>query len=228
VVSLCLLYSYASDECSPMDCRRNLNFAWSDSLGCSISFYLHRANLSYILLNFPFFRGVSLNRYLAVLALLVLGCLVFPCQGQVYKVVICGAYHVKDDMVVVTPLYATDVIDDTVEGTLSFKVLEHPTDYTQVIAASTNLSDVDKPLESLPIFMVLEPDDIVEINYKDCEYSEKVVQKEPLTQNYWIVYIGEANSVKVNMTEIPEFPGWLLATFIEMLLFIVFLRFLKR
>ena len=149
-----------------------------------------------------------------------------PCQGQTYEVVICGAYHVEDDTVVVTPLYATDVVDDSVEGTLSFRVLEHPAGYTQVIAASTNVSDVDKPLDALPIFMVLEPDDVAEINYKDCEYSEKVVQKEPLGQNYWIVYTGQANFATVNAVEIPEFPSWLLLlpTFLVVSLFIVFLR----
>lgn len=149
-----------------------------------------------------------------------------PCQGQTYEIVICGAYHVEDDTVVVTPLYATDVVDDSVEGTLSFKVLEHPTGYTQVIAASTNISDVDRPLDALPIFIVLEQDDVVEINYKDCEYSEKVVQKEPLTQNYWIVYTGQTNSVTINAVEIPEFPSWLLflPTFLVVSLFMVLLR----
>jgi len=152
-------------------------------------------------------KGCVGKTCLFALTLLVLGCSVLPCQGQTYEVVICGAYHVEDDTIVVTPIYATDVVDNSVEGTLSFRVLEHPVGYDQVIGASTNISDVGKPVDMLPIFKFLEPDDIVVINYKDCEYSEKVVQKEPLTQNYWVLYTGQANSVTINTTEIPEFSG---------------------
>ena len=143
---------------------------------------------------------------------LLLGLSVPSAFAEIYEIVAVGAVHVEDDTVVVTPVYGTDVLLDDVNGILRFKVLEHPLGYEQLLGAGKNTTDVTKPIDALPILETLSEGDIVELNFKDCEYSEKMVQPIPLTDNYLIAYVGQANSVTINAVEIPEFTGFLLLT----------------
>ena len=130
-------------------------------------------------------------------------------HAKTYEVISVGAIH--EEIVslgvynlVVTPIYATDVLEDTANGTLRFKVL--PNIYPQVLGASTNISDAPKPINALPILKFLQENDTVEINFKDCQYSQNSVERIPSTENYEIRYAGQANSVIINAITIPEFP----------------------
>ncbi|MEM3641668.1 MAG: LamG domain-containing protein, partial [Candidatus Bathyarchaeia archaeon] len=125
--------------------------------------------------------------------------------SKTYKILYISAIHIEDDAIYVTPVYVTDVFHDTINCILRFRVLEHPLGHQQLLSASTNTSDALKPINELPILKILNVSDIVEINYKNCNYTQLSVEQEPLTNNYWITYAGQANSVTINSTEIPEF-----------------------
>lgn len=75
------------------------------------------------------------------------------------------------------------------------------------LGASRNASDASTVINELPAITLLREGDMVQIDFKDCEYSQKTVTQDPLTRNYLIIYAGQANSVTVNAIEvIPEFP----------------------
>lgn len=131
--------------------------------------------------------------------------------AQTYEILSIGAVHVEDDTVYVTPVYGTDVLEDTVNGILRFKVVEHPLGYQQLLeqllGASTNISDISKPIQQLPILKTLNVGDIVEIDYKDRNYTQKSIEQIPLTDNYLILYAGQANACQINGNTIPEFTS---------------------
>ncbi len=124
--------------------------------------------------------------------------------AQTYAIVAVGAIHYEDDTLYVTPVYGRDVLNDSVNGILRFTVLNHPLGWQQLLGAGKNVSDVSKPINALPILKILNESEIVEINYKNCEYTNFTITQDPF-QNYWIAYIGQANSATLNTVEISEF-----------------------
>ena len=71
----------------------------------------------------------------------------------------------------VKPLYGTDVLDDTEKGILRFMVLPHPMNYLSLLAASTNISDVSKQINGLPILSLLQEGDIVDGKFDTEKYT---------------------------------------------------------
>jgi hypothetical protein len=149
--------------------------------------------------------------------------------AQTYEILSIGAVHVEDDTVYVTPVYGTDVLEDTVNGILRFKVVEHPLGYQQLLGASTNISDISKPIQQLPILKTLNAGDIVEIDYKDCNYTQKSIEQIPLTDNYLILYAGQANACQINGNTIPELTSNItVATLLLVSLCLIIWKKLKR
>jgi hypothetical protein len=143
--------------------------------------------------------------------------------AQTYAIVAVGAIHYADDTLYVTPVYGKDVLNDSLNGILRFTVLNHPLGWQQYLGASKNVSDVSKPINALPILKTLNEGEIIEINYKDCEYTNFTITQDPL-QNYWIAYIGQANSATINTVEIPEFSSIIATTtFFAVTIAIVFI-----
>lgn len=111
--------------------------------------------------------------------------------------------------------YGTDLVDDTVNGILSFNVTSNGNG-TSIIVQIWD-GGFQQYLE------ILETGDIVLIDYKDCNVTYKSIQ-EVSPDEYLIGFTGEANSVTINATEIPEFfslvvlPVFILATLLVAIL----------
>jgi len=128
-------------------------------------------------------------------------------SAKTYEVVSIGAIHQDEHyQILVTPLYGTDVVNDTANGILKFTVTMNLDGYTQVLGASNSTSDISKTPNNMPVFEMLQVGDIIQIDFKNCQYSQLSIQKIPSTNNYMILYSGQANSVQINSTAIPEFP----------------------
>ena len=133
------------------------------------------------------------NLVLSSLAILVLMpfALTFV-SAKTYEVVSIGAIHEAayspgNYYMAVTPLCGTDVVNDTAKGILKFRVLPNPDTYAQALGASTYISDVSRPINNLPIFELLEDGDLVEIDFKNCQYSQISIERILSTNNYMII-----------------------------------------
>jgi hypothetical protein len=112
----------------------------------------------------------------SILFLLTFG--VSLASAKTYEIVAVGAIHYEDDTLYVTPAYGRDVLNDSANGILRFTVLNHPFGWQQLLGAGKNVSDVSKPIKALPILKTLNEGEIVEMNYKDCGYTNFTIPQD--------------------------------------------------